>query len=139
VGATTLALPPPDEADPLAADETALFCIGAHMSGLALNGQLTELGGRFLRLAVTLPCYRMYAIGERPGLTRADGGGAIEGEVWALPTAAIGALLARVPAPLGFGEVLLQDGPCLGFLAEAAGVAGAEDITSFGGWRAWRG
>jgi allophanate hydrolase len=139
VGATATALPPGGVADPLAADETALFCIGAHMSGLALNGQLTELGGRFLRTAMTLPDYRMYAIGERPGLVRADGGGVIEGEVWALPTSAIGVLLARVPAPLGFGEVLLQDGPCLGFLAEAAGVAGAEEITSFGGWRAWRG
>ena len=56
---------------------------------------------------------------------------------WALPTAAIGALLALVPSPLGFGTVALADGPCLGFLVEAAAIAGARDITSFGGWRAW--
>jgi len=31
----------------------------------------------------------------------------------------------------------LSDGPCLGFLAEAAGVADAADITTHGGWRAW--
>ncbi len=67
----------------------------------------------------------------------ATGGGAIEGEVWALPTSAVGALLARVPPPLGFGTVALEDGPCLGFLAESAGIADAADITHLGGWRAW--
>jgi allophanate hydrolase len=54
-----------------------------------------------------------------------------------LPTTAIGALLAQVPAPLGFGTVALEDGACLGFLAEAAGVAGSTDITEYGGWRNW--
>jgi hypothetical protein len=49
----------------------------------------------------------------------------------------IGALLALVPAPLGFGTVALEDGPCLGFLAESQGMAGAPDITALGGWRAW--
>ena len=145
VGATGQALPQAAEPDPLALDETALFCIGAHMGGLPLNHQITSLGGRFLRVALTAPAYRLYALGNRPGMLRAaDGaatggaeGSAISGEVWALPTAAIGALLAQVPPPLGFGSVELQDGPCLGFIAEAAGVAGAPDITRFGGWRAW--
>jgi allophanate hydrolase len=124
-------------ADPLAADETALFCIGAHMSGLPLNGQVTGLGGRFLRTARTLPEYRLHALGNRPGMARAATGAAIAGEIWALPTAAIGALLAQVPAPLGFGTVALEDGPCLGFLAEAHALGGAPDITAHGGWRAW--
>ena len=131
-------LPPPAEADALAAGETALFCVGAHMSGLPLNAQLTSLGGRFLRVARTAPEYRFYALGNRPGLVRGvSDGAAIEGEVWALPTAAIGTLLALVPAPLGFGNVALTDGPCLGFLAEAAAVVDAKDITGFGGWRGW--
>jgi allophanate hydrolase len=130
-------LPAAAEPDTLAADETALFCVGAHMSGLPLNQQLTALGGRFLRAASTAPVYRFYALGNRPGLVRADHGAAIDGEVWALPTTAIGTLLAQVPAPLGFGTVTLADGPCLGFLAEAAAVSGAEDITGYGGWRGW--
>jgi allophanate hydrolase len=139
---TAPTLPPPAELDTLGADETALFCIGAHMSGLPLNPQLTTLGAHFLHPARTTAAYRLYALGSRPGLVRAGqhasiGGAAIEGEVWAVPTAAIGALLAQVPPPLGFGSVTLADGPCLGFLAEAAGVEGAEDITRFGGWRAW--
>ncbi len=135
-GATGRALPPPAAPDALAAEETALFCVGAHMSGLALNGQITALGGRFLRTTRTTPEYRFHAIGDRPGLVR-GGTVAIGGEVWALPTAAIGALLARVPAPLGFGTVRLEDGPCLGFLAEAAGVEGATEISALGDWRAW--
>jgi allophanate hydrolase len=137
VGATLLPLPAAVAPDALATNETALFCIGAHMSGLSLNNQVTALGGRFLREARTVPGYRLYALGARPGMLRAADGAAIEGEVWALPTAAIGGLLAQVPAPLGFGTVELHDGPCLGFLAEAAGVAGALDITQHGGWRVW--
>lgn len=125
---------PPDE---LAADETALFCIGAHMSGLPLNAQITSLGGRFLREARTEPVYRMHALGNRPGMFRSPHGAAITGEVWALPTSVIGALLAQVPAPLGFGTVALEDGPCLGFLAETEASHGTPDITVHGGWRAW--
>lgn len=128
----------PAAPDALGAEETALFCIGAHMSGLPLNGQVTALGGRFLREARTVPAYRLHALGARPGMARAGaGGGAIVGEVWALPTASVGALLAQVPAPLGFGTVALEDGPCLGFLAEAHALAEAPEITALGGWRAW--
>jgi allophanate hydrolase len=130
-------LAPPVAADALAADETGLFCIGAHMAGLPLNRQITELGGRFLGAASTTPHYRLHALGNRPGMLRGEPGAAIAGEVWAMPTAAIGALLAQVPAPLGFGTVTLEDGPCLGFLAEAQAVQSAPDITAHGGWRAW--
>ena len=86
---------------------------------------------------MTAPCYRMFALGNRPGLVRSADGSALAGEVWALPTAGIGALLVQVPAPLGFGTVLLDDGPTLGFLAESAGIGDAVDITALGGWRAW--
>lgn len=137
LGATRQALPPPALPDSLGSDETALFCVGAHMSGLKLNGALTLRGGRFVRAAATTDAYRFYALGDRPGLVRADQGAAIAGEIWALPTAAIGAVLAEVPAPLGFGTVQLQDGPCLGFLAESAGVIDARDITQFASWRAY--
>jgi allophanate hydrolase len=137
VGATGVALPAPAEPDALAPDETALFCIGAHMGGLPLNHQITSLGGRFLREAGTQAGYRLFALGNRPGMVRAADGAVIVGEVWALPTSAIGALLAQVPPPLGFGTVVLDDGPTVGFLAESAGVGDAPDITHLGGWRAW--
>jgi allophanate hydrolase len=122
---------------PLAEDEIALFCIGAHMSSLPLNHQVLGHGGRFLRAAATAPEYRLFSLGNRPGLVRAAGGGAIAGEVWALPASEIGPFLASIPPPLGFGRVTLADGDSiLGFLAESAGVADAPEITALGGWRA---
>ena len=130
------AAPAPPPAAPVGAGEAALFCLGAHMSGLPLNGDIVSRGGRFLRTDRTAPSYALHALGPRPGLVR-GGSGAIEGEVWVLPTAAIGGLLATVPPPLGFGTVDLESGPCLGFLAEASGVADAPDVTPYGGWRAW--
>ena len=136
VGATSQPLPPPAPADAPGPGETPLFCIGAHMAGLPLNGQLTALGARFLRLDTTLPEYRLHALGPRPGLV-GGGRGAIAGEVWAVPTAAIGVLLAAVPPPLGFGTVRLASGPCLGFTCDPAGLGSAPDITHHGSWRAY--
>ncbi len=43
-----------------------------------------------------------------------------------------------IPAPLGLGKVELADGSWeTGFICEPYGLAGAEDITDHGGWRAW--
>lgn len=137
LGATGEPTPPPEPGAGAGEGEIPLFCIGAHMSGLPLNGQVTALGGRFLRRDRTAPGYRLYALGNRPGLIRAEGGASIEGEVWAIPAAGIGPLLAQVPPPLGFGTVVLGSGPCLGFLAEPSGLVGAPEITAHGGWRAY--
>jgi allophanate hydrolase len=128
---------PPAPAE-LATDELGLFCIGAHMSGLPLNGQVRGFGGRFVRAARTAPSYRLFDLGNRPGMVRAaSGGAAILGEIWALPAAQIGPFLAAIPPPLGFGRVTLEDGSTvLGFQAESEGVASAPEITARGGWRA---
>ena len=95
-------------------------------------------GGRFLRAARTAPTYRLFDLGNRPGMIRAaSGGAAILGEIWALPAAQIGPFLAAIPPPLGFGRVTLEDGSTvLGFQAESEGVATAPEITARGGWRA---
>jgi allophanate hydrolase len=125
------------------ADELAIAVCGAHMSGLPLNHQLTSLGGRFLAATRTAPAYSLHALAggppARPGMVRrASGGAAIELEVWALPKAGVGAFLAGIPAPLGIGTVALEDGTSVkGFLCEPQGLAGATDITEFGGWRGW--
>jgi len=123
-------------------DEIALAVVGAHMSGLPLNGELTQLGARFLDRARTAPCYRLYALAGgppwRPGLVRDDRGSAIELEVWALPEQAFGRFLRAVPAPLGIGTLTLEDGAQVkGFLCEAAAARDALDITAHGGWRAY--
>jgi allophanate hydrolase len=141
LGATSWPVPPVGAlADHGAADEIELAVCGAHMSGLPLNGELTGLGGRFLRAVRTAPVYRLYALAggppRRPGMLRATGGGAIAVEVWALPKAAFGDFIARVPSPLTIGTVELADGTRpKGFLCEPAGTAGAEDVTAVGDWR----
>jgi allophanate hydrolase len=124
--------------------EIELAVVGAHLSGLPLNRELAGRGARYLRSIKTEPDYRLYALPggppQRPGLLRvAPGeGGAIETEVWALPPAAFGTFVAGIPAPLGIGTLRLADGTApKGFLVEAAGVAGATDITRFGGWRSY--
>jgi allophanate hydrolase len=117
--------------------------VGAHLSGLPLNGQLVERGAHLVQATRTAPLYRLYALPgttpPKPGLQRvAEGGAAIEVEVWAMPQAAVGSFLALIPAPLGLGSLQLADGtPVHGFLCEAHALAQADDITAHGGWRAY--
>jgi allophanate hydrolase len=75
----------------------------------------------------------------RPGLLRVEReGAAIETEIWAVPARAYGSFIAAMPAPLSTGTIRLGDGRTVqGFLVERAAVAGASDISSFGGWRAY--
>jgi allophanate hydrolase len=124
--------------------ETAVAVVGAHMSGLPLNGELRALGGRLLETAKTAPDYRLYALSDmaplRPGLLRVDRGkgAAIEVEIWALPLEAFGRFTDGVPPPLSIGTLRLADGRSVkGFLVEAVAAAGARDISSSGGWRAF--
>ena len=143
LGRTASQLPPADTDPAVAEDRVSIAVVGAHMSGLPLNGQLTELGGRLERAGKTAPVYRLYALPggppQRPGLVRvADNGGAIELEVWSLPSDRVGAFATKIPAPLGLGTVALADGSgVLGFLCESYAVSSARDITSLGGWRAY--
>jgi allophanate hydrolase len=47
--------------------------------------------------------------------------------------------MADLTAPMAIGLVQLDDGrDVLGFLCEPAAVTGAQDITSYGSWRAWQ-
>lgn len=144
MGATGHPLPesPLPAASPLPG-ETAVALVGAHMSGLALNGQVTGRGGRFLEATRTSADYRLFALPgdppRRPGLLRvAEGGAPIAVELWSLPAGGLGALVADVPSPLSLGRVRLEAGrEVTGFLVEVAGTHGAEDITALGGWRAY--
>jgi allophanate hydrolase len=143
LGKTTSQLPATANDHVLAEDRVSIAVVGAHMSGLPLNSQLTELGGRLETAGTTAPVYRFYALPgdppRRPGMVRvAQGGGAIELEVWSLPAAEVGSFLRKIPAPLGLGTVTLADGSGVtGFLCESHAIADAEDITSLGGWRAY--
>ncbi len=120
-----------------------LAVVGAHMSGLPLNHELTSRGAMFVERTRTMPGYRFYALAGgppfRPGLVRvASGGASIELEVWRLPRAAFGGFIAGVPQPLCIGTLDLASGRKVkGFLCEESGLDGAEEITALGGWRAY--
>ncbi|MEU4287679.1 allophanate hydrolase [Kribbella sp. NPDC026596] len=122
--------------------EILLAVAGAHLTGQPLNGELVRRGAQLDRVARTAPSYRMYLVdGPRPGLTRTgsdqDGPG-IEVELWSLPAAELGGFLTTVAPPLAIGPVELSDGQqVLGFVCTADGADPAQDITSYGGWRAY--
>ncbi len=140
------AVPQPPLAAPsssLHADEIAIVVVGAHLSGMALNHELTSLAGRLLEAAKTAPDYRLYALSTtppKPGMLRIeDGQGtAMEVELWALSAASFGKFVGLVPPPLSIGTIRLADGrSAKGFLVEPVALDGARDISSFGGWRAY--
>lgn len=144
-GARKVPLPPLGNAPVLPKDgEIAVAVVGAHLSGMALNGELRALNGRLLEATVTAPDYRLYALNgtvpPKPGLLRvADGEGAsIAVETWALREDAFGKFVAAIPSPLSIGTLKLADGSSVkGFLVEPAALEGARDISQFGGWRAY--
>jgi allophanate hydrolase len=133
--------PPVPAAEP---DRIHLAVVGAHLSGLPLNGQLLDLGAELVAPARTAADYRLYALpGTRPakpGLVRDPGyeGPGLAVEIWALAPAAFARFVAAIPAPLGIGRIALDDGrEVSGFLCESHAVSGAEEITGYGGWRAY--
>ena len=145
IGSVARTAPSPRQATArIAGDRIAIAVVGAHLSGLPLNRELVELGASFSREVETTQDYRLFAlpgsVPAKPGLLRvAEGAGAsIKAEVWTLDAASFGAFVAKIPAPLGIGTVRLSDGGTVkGFLAEAEAVKSAEDISRFGGWRAY--
>jgi allophanate hydrolase len=126
-------------------DWIQIAVVGAHLTGMPLNHELTGPGGVKMAETTTAPGYRLFAlpgtVPPKPGLIHdpAFSGPGIAVEVWALPAAAFGAFVARIPAPLEIGKLTLADGTQVsGFLCEGHAVTGAEEITGFGGWRAYR-
>lgn len=145
LGATDVALSstPPVSPKTKAGNRVKIAVVGAHLTGQPLNWQLIERGAKLLETARTGAGYRLYALPAmsppKPGLVF-DGSapGAVEVEVWEMAEEAFGSFVALVPAPLCIGTVALADGRAVkGFLCEAFAVAGAQDITAFGGWRGW--
>ncbi|TAJ29521.1 allophanate hydrolase [Bosea sp. (in: a-proteobacteria)] len=144
LGATELPLPPQADWPPSGTPGTIeIAVVGAHLSGMPLNGELTSLGGCFVRATTTTADYHLYALPGgppmRPGLVRtAERGGEIAVEIWSLPPEGFGRFVAGIPAPLGIGTLALADGTRVkGFLCEQIGTQDARDITGFGGWRAF--
>jgi allophanate hydrolase len=147
LGATpiSLASTPPVVADAKPERLIEVAVVGAHLSGQPLNSQLLERRARLVETTRTAPGYRLYALAnttaKKPGLVfDGEGRGGIEVEVWQMDEASFGSFVVLIPAPLGIGTLTLADGRTVkGFLCEAHAARDAEDITAFGGWRAWLG
>jgi allophanate hydrolase len=136
---------PPAAEAPRAPDRRVVVAVaGAHLSGLPLNRELTELGAVFVEATTTAPSYRLISLQgttpPKPGLVHTPGftGPGIEVELWSLSERDFGRFVAGVPAPMGIGKITLASGATVpGFLCEAFALEGGEDITVHGGWRAW--
>jgi allophanate hydrolase len=108
MGGKAIPQPPLAELFPTKTDEITIAVVGAHLSGMALNGELQALGARLLAETATAPDYKLYALN------------------------------GTNPPKLSIGTVKLSDGQAVkGFLVEPAGLDGAKDISGFGGWRAY--
>ena len=127
----------------LGAGTVKVAVCGAHLSGLPLNWQLTQRHARLLGAVKSAAEYRFYALAggpvQRPGMVRvAEGGAAVDMEIWEMPAEHFGSFVDGIPAPLGIGKVKLADGSWVsGFVCEALGAEGGTDITSLGNWRTW--
>ncbi|UUM26650.1 allophanate hydrolase [Acinetobacter colistiniresistens] len=116
--------------------------VGAHLTGMPLNFQLTTRGAVHVETTKTSQDYALYALNgtvpPKPGLARQQEGQNIIVELWDVPTARFGEFVAEIPTPLGMGNVELEDGRWVkGFICEPYGLGDAENISHFGGWRAY--
>jgi hypothetical protein len=100
--------------------------VGAHLSGMPLNGQLTERGATLLRHDTTAPDYRLYAC---PAPRRPSPACSAWRPAKARPSrwrsgrcrCALRQLRRADPAPLGIGTLELADGSSVqGFICEGA-------------------
>jgi hypothetical protein len=114
-------------------------CISLAVVG---DWQLTDRGARLIKTCRTASDYRLYALEgtkpHKPGLVRDRDfrGPGIEVELWAIPEDRFGSFVAAIPAPLGIGTAILDDGQSVNsFLCEPYALTTASDITRFGGWR----
>ena len=143
MGAAGHALPALKPTRGRASGEVIVAVVGAHLSGLPLNHQLTSRGAHLLESTHTAPLYRLYALPNttppKPALRKVGpDGAAIAVELWVMTLAAFGAFVEEVPPPLGIGTLALADGRAVkGFVCEPLALENATDITAFGGWRAY--
>lgn len=143
IGANALPQPPLAATPASAQDEITIAVVGAHLSGMVLNHELTTLDARLLEETLTAPDYRLYALDTtppKPGMLRIEAGAghAIKLELWAMSPSAFGIFVAAIPPPMAIGTIRLADGrQAKGFIVEPAAIAGAKDISAYGGWRAF--
>jgi gamma-glutamylcyclotransferase (GGCT)/AIG2-like uncharacterized protein YtfP len=117
-----------------------MFLTGDGMRGGRLHQHIA--GATLVGERRTLPRYRFYSVrDEFPALHPvAEGGGPVLGELYDVPMSQLHELLAREPPELELSMVELESGE-LSFgmvLRRGERKDTLTDITSYGGWRAYR-
>jgi hypothetical protein len=118
---------------------------GTLMQGLELNHNLLSVGATFVKETTTAPLYRLWSIHDRhPAMLRVSQGGtavlgsAIALEIWAVSPEGLCQVLQQEPPGLSIGKVCLADGEIvLGVLGEPFLCENQQEITQWGGWRAY--
>jgi allophanate hydrolase len=124
-------------------DIIEIAVVGAHLQGMPLHSQLTERHANLIKSCKSAKSYRLFALPNttppKPGLVKSkSNGAAIDLEVYAMPVSEVGSFLGLIPAPLGLGNIELDDGTWVkGFICEPYAIEGAKDISDLGGWRAY--
>lgn len=118
---------------------TVLFVNGTLMRGFALHSNLA--GAEFLETTATAPVYRLHSIDDiHPGMFEVVTGGlSIEGELYLVPEETMRRVEAGEPPRLYLGDVKLADGRTVRGMLFPHELTGGlhEDISDFGGWRAF--
>ncbi|MDM5271950.1 hypothetical protein PGH07_07145 [Sulfurovum sp. zt1-1] len=122
-------------------NEILVGVCGAHMEGLPLNWQLTDLDAKLVQKTRTKKGYRLFVLENkdpiRPGMIYdSTSDTQIELEVWSMPVGSFGKFMKQIASPLGIGTVYLEDGSGVyGFLCEADFVKDAKEISDLKSWR----
>ena len=111
------------------------------MRGMRSASRMSAAGAVFIRHVLTAPVYRLWSILDRhPGMIRFASGAAIAAELYSVPRTSFPQVIEEEAPGLSVGRVLLDDGTSpLGVIIEPWRVAGMEEITEYGGWRAYVG
>lgn len=124
-------------------NEILVGVCGAHMSGLPLNWQLTDLNAKFLKETKTKKGYRLFVLENkdpiRPGMMYdKQSNFQIDIEVWSMPVENFGKFMKQIASPLGIGTVYLEDkSGVYGFLCESDYLQEAKEISELKSWRAY--
>ena len=122
-------------------NEILVGVCGAHMSGLPLNWQLTDLDATFVKQTKTKQGYRLFVLENktpiRPGMIYDNSSkGQIDVEIWSMPVENFGKFMKQIQSPLGIGTVYLEDESIVyGFLCESDYIKNAKEITEMKSWR----
>src|SRR5690606_24123706 len=129
-------------------DESVVVAVvGAHLTGMPLNHQLTSRNAVLLAQTQSAKKYQLFALANtvppKPGLVRINdallAAGSEQGyeiivELWRLDLRSFGSFVNEIPQPLGIGTLELSDGRLVkGFICEPEAVASATHISEFGG------